>query len=261
MVEIAAIMAQRATEMNEIIRPDARSVIAIAFKQSLSSLRGTLKMLGLVAQHETNESNLSAVFAYARRVETGVLTLAKRVLILAMEQQGPLCEDALASATDDTARRAAAEAAVFFFKLAADYARYVAECHTAPSVVAQHSDLALSCYSKARMVSAMHLPQAHPITLGVVLNFSVFLFEIRRCEDESYDLAQSALEEAALSLLSHASVDRDAHAANGQPEPPQLTGSELRDSEAVQGLIKENLRVWAQVLELSAGAAASTGQR
>ena len=41
---------------------------------------------------------------------------------------------------------------------------------------------------------------------------------------------------------------------------PRLTPGERRDSDAVAGLVRENLRVWAQVLELAAGATRGDGR-
>ena len=252
--DVASVMAERACAAGEVLPPASRNVLAVGFKSALSSFRGTLKMLGLVAQHETAEANLAAVAAYARRMEAGVLRLAERVLALAAEGQGALCEDVLAaSAPGSPPARAAAEAGVFFYKLAGDYARYVSECHTVPFVVARHSDLALSFYSKARGVASAYLHPAHPAAVGVVLNFSVFLFEIRRCEEEAYELAQAVLEEAALALQPEAGAP-DAPVPH-EPEYPALTAQERADSSAVQGLIKENLLMWAQVLEIAKGAA------
>jgi hypothetical protein len=126
-------------------------------------------------------------------------------------------------------RASAAEAVVFYYKLAADYCRYAAEClcdattnaaavrgaaaapapapqssagtdFAASATVAAFSDQALAYYSKARAYSALYLHPAAPAVLGVTLNFTVFLFEIRRCESEAYDIAAAALEEAAAAL-------------------------------------------------------------
>ena len=261
MCDIAALISQVLTSEGQVMNHDERTLVAISFKSSLSSFRCTLKMLGLVAQHETHDVNLGAVFTYARRIEAGVLELAQRIMKIAVQEQGPLCEDKLGSAQSAQDSRAAAEAAIFFYKLAADYCRYVSECSTNSAVVAEHSDLALSYYSKARMLAASYLNAAHPTALGVVLNFSVFLFEIRHCEEEAYELAQAALEEAAAARASQEAKPADddtaatvsSQALLSGPEQP-LTAQEGSDSLAVESLIRENLRVWAQVLELSAAA-------
>jgi 14-3-3 protein epsilon len=269
MCDVAAVMADRATDAGLLMSPEERTVTAVAFKTALSSFRGTLKMLGMVAQAESSEANLAAVFTYARAMEAGVLALAGRVLRLAVGQQGPLCEDALAAAAPGSPlARAAAEAAIFFYKLGGDYARYVSECHTDPGVVATHSDLALSYYSKARAVAGGHLHPGHPLGLGVLLNFSVFLFEVRHCEEEAYELAAAALDEVAVALRTPQppppgegegadSPSSPSSSSSSSPWPP-LSPQERSDSAAVQSLIRENLRVWAQVLELSSAAATAS---
>jgi hypothetical protein len=180
---------------------------------------------------------------------------------------------------------AVAQAMVFWFKLAADYCRYVSESARDAAVVARHSDLALSYYSKARSHGALRLHPASPAVLGVALNFTVFLYEIRHCEGEARELAEAALEAAEEALAADSAstataatstdamptVPSNSEAASagstaavvagaekGAPPAPYvaLTSSERAESGAVRALIAENLRLWREEEEDAAAAAA-----
>ena len=167
------------------------------------------------------------------------------------------------------------EAVVFWHKIAADYCRYVSECHTDATIVAHHSDSALRFYSKARQYALQYLHPASPTLLGVTLNFTVFLFEIRRCEEEAYEIAKGALDDAGAALreagsgaatpvagdgaggaAAAAAAASAASSAASTPSsaPPAyspLTPSAREESDTVAALIRENLRVWSQVLRVS----------
>lgn len=311
--DMASVMTELMTHKSEekiVCDSSERSLLSIAFKNRLTSARGTLKMLGLVAEHENNELHLSAVQAYARVMEAQVLSLATQLLSIISLHQLPVVEDAFevaaaaartaatstVSATaapavgDDDAlptpsvasalarRDELLEAVVFWYKLAADYCRYVSECHTDATIVAQHSDMALSYYSKARQYASSHMHPASPTLLGVALNFTVFLFEIRRCEVEAYEIAKGALLEAAAARKEDAAAAEAAATAtsagvgsgdvsgsttaaahtnsSGTGTVPThahapLSKEHKGESEAVCALLKENLRVWGQVLAVS----------
>jgi 14-3-3 protein epsilon len=253
MIAILSEVMRRCSDSKRVLTASERSLVGLAFKARLSSARGTLKMLGLVAEHETVAVHLAAVQAYARVMEANVLALAKELINLSQTYQLPLCEDALSTAmegnnsTPDSERAGLVEAVIFWYKLGADYCRYVSECHTDASTVATHSDMALSFYSKARQYASLYLHPASATSLGVALNFTVFLFEVRRCEDEAHEIAKAALEEATAAL--HATTPTAAMAGLvGAPGTPEA----MRETEAVLRLIRENLRVWSTVLSTNA---------
>jgi len=263
-----------------LLPPPERDLLSVAFKNRLTSFRGTLRMLAIVAEHETVPVHLTAVQTYAREMEASVLTVATELLTLAFDHAIPVADDALAAARAAGAAPAAADAGsvgggdggvtaeapratvqdsvdslVFWYKLAADYCRYVSECHTDPATVAKHSDLALSYYSKARSFALTFQGPASPSALGIVLNFAVFLFEIRRCELEAFDLAKAALEDAAAALAVSA-ARKEGKDATGNSEGDGSGGTTeveatRAEAEAVMALIRENLHVWGQVLKLA----------
>lgn len=225
---------------------DQLSTLARVCKAELTSLRGTLKMLALVAQAETVPLYSDTVRTYARDLEARMVTLAGTVQHVTEEHLVPMYEAALAAAEAAEAaassggaegaaaasslppslsRTAAVERLVFLHKLAADYCRYVSECCSDPGVVSLHSDRALSLYSKARSYWQLYLPRAAPAGLGVILNFTVFLYEVRKCEEEAREVALEAIEEASRALL----------------EEGESSSGEAR---GILALLQDNVRLW-----------------
>lgn len=308
----------------EPLTESQRALVSAAFKQRLSSYRSTMAMLEAVAAREEVPACLSAVDAYARQMETGILTLTTSILELAIERHVPLLDDALGTAQASLAANekalhemipmvdkscsgigegasagagAAADAAkpvtaagppapsdavtkarahvaslraslVWWLKLAGDYCRYVSESHREAGVVARHSDLALSYYAKARSYAmTLAAGPAAPALLGVCLNLSVFLFEIRRCQGEAFELAAETLTAAVDALTAQEEVERRERAARREaktagsagaaaaaspaasplpssPLPYRLSTGEKAEAGAICALIAENLRLW-----------------
>lgn len=251
----------RASIAGELLTTEECELLAVAFKQGLTRARATLRILGFVQQHETNPELRGGVLAFVQRVADEILRLSEAVVDLAAERSGAVCEVLLSPPLQTDASRppsllhAAAESAVFCFKLAGDYCRYVAETHYAPGTVALYSDRALVFYSRARSYAAARLHAGGPAALGVALNFSVFLFEVRQCEAEARDLAATAVREALDALRrdarshprsgsSSSSGGLGISAAEDSGAPPRLSPAEVLESQAVLTALASNLHAW-----------------
>mmetsp|Transcript_12703 Transcript_12703/g.9228 ORF Transcript_12703/g.9228 Transcript_12703/m.9228 type:complete len:91 (+) Transcript_12703:272-544(+) len=69
------------------------------------------------------------------------------------------------------------EAKAFFFKMIADYYRYVAESAKGAKLE-EVKNGALEFYKKAQDITDKDLNACNPIRLGLALNFSVFYYEV-----------------------------------------------------------------------------------
>lgn len=118
---------------------------------------------------------------------------------------------------------AGADVIIFYQKLIADYYRYLAE-HMRERDRKDYVASADHYYSEALDLADKHLPPAHPLLLGLVLNVSVFYFEVLNTPDKACQLAKEKHDAAARYLESTPDADRDA--------------SVLLD------LLRENLTVW-----------------
>lgn len=110
---------------------------------------------------------------------------------------------------------------MFFYKLRADYYRYLCEIKGD----SEDKENALSAYKAANDISVNELKPTDPMRLGLALNFSVFYYEILNSPDRACRLAKAAFDEAI------GEVDR-------------LTDSNYKDTVIIMQLIRNNLCLW-----------------
>jgi len=87
------------------------------------------------------------------------------------------------------------ESIVFYGKLKGDYYRYLCEA-AEDQERDSYQKLATESYEKAFELCQKDLKPFEPTSLGLVLNYSVFLFEIIQDKQKAIDLAKKALEES-----------------------------------------------------------------
>jgi len=104
-----------------------------------------------------------------------------------------------------------------------DYCRYFSEFKSGKEKE-QAMEGAQEAYRKGYQV-ASDLPPTHPIRLGLVLNFSVFYYEVKEDTETAMKLAKVAYEEAT------AVIDN-------------LTEDTYKDSTVILQLLRENLQIW-----------------
>ena len=75
-----------------------------------------------------------------------------------------------------------------------DYYRYISE-YASGEKHSEVSQKALETYEEATKVTTAELPSAHPIRLGLALNFSVFHFEVMSDPEKAYAMAKAAYDE------------------------------------------------------------------
>merc|ERR1711918_324139 len=78
-------------------------------------------------------------------------------------------------------------------KMKADYYRYIAE-FTSGDEKSKASESARQAYEAAKQVAEKDLAVTHPIRLGLILNFSVFQYEVLQNPEEACKMARSAFE-------------------------------------------------------------------
>ena len=110
------------------------------------------------------------------------------------------------------------EAKAFFVKLIADNHRYIAEMSQGERFEKSREQARLS-YEEANGIA---LPACAPIKLGLVLNFSVFYYEVIKDTKKACAVADRALQ-AALEKID------------------DLGEEEFKDAKAIIELLKENL--------------------
>merc|ERR1712232_633524 len=91
------------------------------------------------------------------------------------------------------------ESKVFYEKMKADYYRYIAEFSQGDEKT-KASENARKAYGSAKEVAEKDLAVTHPIRLGLILNYSVFQYEVLQNPEEACKMARTAFEDAIAEL-------------------------------------------------------------
>jgi hypothetical protein len=84
--------------------------------------------------------------------------------------------------------------------------------------------MSAAAYQKAYDIST-NMATTHPIRLGLALNYSVFLYEIKNDQDQACTLAKSAFDQAITEL-------------------DKLNEVKYKDSTLIMQLLRDNLTLW-----------------
>ena len=121
------------------------------------------------------------------------------------------------------------EALVFYYKMAGDYYRYIAEFAGEGTEKNENARNQASKNYQSAMDASKEgpnaLPSTHPIRLGLALNYSVFFFEVMREEAEACKLAKAAFDDAIAELDS-------------------LSEESYKDATLIMQLLRDNLTLW-----------------
>lgn len=116
------------------------------------------------------------------------------------------------------------ESRVFYYKMKGDYMRYMCEIST-ENERKEKSNESLMAYRTASEKAMIELPPTHPVRLGLMLNFSVFYYDIMRSPERSCRLAKQAFDDAIAEL-------------------DTLSEESYRDSTIIMQLLRDNLNLW-----------------
>lgn len=192
---------------------EERNLLSLGYKNLAGSRRVSWRILSSIEARETAKQNTDHV--------TRVQDYRKK-----MEQElGKICNDLLSLLENNLIpNSSAAESKVFFYKMKADYHRYMAEV-LADTEKKSHSDKAFEAYEAALQEATTNLRPTNPTRLGMALNFSVFYFEILNQPEKACQLARQAFDEAIVEIDS---VDEDTY----------------KDSTLIMQLLRDNLSLW-----------------
>jgi 14-3-3 protein epsilon len=178
------------SSLNVIIAADAalnsdeRNLLSVAYKSLTGSRRNALRTVLAFLDDDS-----------IKAIPERVTQLNNLKAKLVGELDG-YCND-LINLTDTKLLPAATDPAtkVFYEKLKADYYRYSVEFKSDADRQGG-ADKAKGSYEAALAIAKEQLTKADPAYLGLVLNYTVFLYEIIGKKQEGIDLADSAFKEA-----------------------------------------------------------------
>lgn len=194
-------------ELNE----EERNLLSVAYKNVVGASRAAWRVIkSIEPKVQNNEDHLKELELYRKKIENELQDVCNDML--------DLCSKYLiATATEP-------ESQVFYYKMKADYLRYLAEVKSVDERK-EIADQALAVYTQAHDICKNSLCPTNPIRLGLNLNFSVFYYEIMNLPDQARDLAKGAFD-----------------AAIGRIDT--LPDDHRKDSTMIMQLLRDNLTIW-----------------
>ena len=207
--------------LGEELSVEERNLLSVAYKNAVGSRRAAWRIITSVEQKEKSKGNESqAKFAreYCTKVESELQKICDTILSL-------LDKNLIGKASSG-------ESKVFYQKMKADYYRYIAE-FTESDAKSKAAESARQAYEEATKVAEKDLAVTHPIRLGLVLNYSVFQYEVLQNPDEACKMARTAFEDAIAEL-------------------DNVAEDSYKDSTLIMQLLRDNLTLWTSDQEADA---------
>ena len=179
---------QFAKSGSQELSTEERNILAVAFKNVVGTRRAAWRVLSSIQKKENikgNADNVQKVKTYKGIIENELTGECQKIL--------DLVEDNLLPNSNSD------EAKVFFFKMKADFLRYIAE-FAAQESKTQVAQRALRAYEEASGQAKQSLSNTHPLKLGLALNHSVFDYEILQNPEKACAMARTAFDEAIADL-------------------------------------------------------------
>lgn len=168
---------KRIIELNPVLSSDERNILSLVFKNYLSSRRGPVRDFQQYLRRsdiEIPDSRRAAIARFIGQLQTEILEVARDLIELIDSSLLPVCSEP--------------EQRVFYHKMKADYFRYVCENEDDPDRV-MYCEKARACYQEAIDIAQAELNPTSAQVLGLILNFTVFLYETMQCHSEAIELA------------------------------------------------------------------------
>ncbi|XP_050063168.1 14-3-3 protein zeta-like [Aphis gossypii] len=208
---------RRVAECGEPMTKDEDNMMAAAYKHLLDTKRSSRRTLVTVEQKDGIASwEAAAARQYRERVDDELRALCTEVLAVVDEWL-----------TSDRSNASDPATGVFYWKLCADYNRYVAEVIDDPGDRAAVVARSRAAYERADQIGRTALRPVDPVRLGLMLNYSVFLYQVCQQRRQGLDVAKHAFDEAVAQIDTIDDLMYD-------------------DSTLILRLIRDNLNIWIQ---------------
>ncbi|CAL9040904.1 unnamed protein product, partial [Musa banksii] len=192
---------------------EERNLLSVGYKNVVGARRASWRILSSIEQKEEsrgNEHHVKNIKEYRQKVELELSNICTDIVTLIDEHLIP--------------SSSAGESSVFYYKMKADYYRYLAE-FKAGNERKEVAEQSLTAYQAATSTAEADLAPTHPIRLGLALNFSVFYYEIMNSPERACHLAKQAFDEAISEL-------------------DTLSEESYKDSTLIMQLLRDNLTLW-----------------
>jgi 14-3-3 protein epsilon len=175
---------KKAVELNPCLTSEERNLLSLVYKIPVTSRRNAIRVVRDCIQQEEQQGTRP------HRVEK-----LNEFLELLKEELKNICLD-LINLIEKTLLPVSTkpEQRVFYQKMEGDYYRYICE-NREDSNFTVYSNRAKECYDTALEIGRSEMAKTSPMYLGLVLNFSVFLYEIMQLQNEAIELSDRTFSE------------------------------------------------------------------
>lgn len=205
-------------DITQELSTEQRNLLSVGYKNAVGLRRNAWRSFSsLEAKEEKKENtqNVNLIKVYREKIEEELNDIAGDIISLIDNQLLPECT--------------AGESKVFYYKMQADYYRYLSEFQSVPCNREKYgpdaANNAKQAYEQAQKIAGEELASTHPIRLGLALNFSVFYYEVLDKPKDACAMAKSAFDEAIAEL-------------------DNLDEEQYKDSTTIMQLLRDNLTLW-----------------
>lgn len=224
-------------QFHQDLTEDERNLLSCAYKNVIGFRRSSWKVvkeileLSLSSNNNNNNNVTSDVVDFnssssSSSSKTANPTVIKPLLSQIERELKGHCNDIIKILNTRLLNSSSAtgESRVFYYKMKGDYTRYLCETCTG-NERKEKANESLLAYKTASDKALIDLPPTHPVRLGLMLNFSVFYYEIMRSPERSCRLAKQAFDDAIAEL-------------------DTLSEESYLDSTIIMQLLRDNLNYW-----------------
>lgn len=219
---------KRIIQLNPILSREEQNFLQCVYKAAISSPRDILSRLqsDILAEDDSSLHLRTDLVPFPKNdlspyVRERLIEFREKIKTEIVE----ICQDFMNLVETHLLSYASApEDRVFYKKLLGDYSRYMFEAVKNE----ENQQKAYRYYKEALEISQDDLPPTHYLSLGLIVNYTVFLYDVMGRHDEAIDWAKRTLDE-----VSYLDDQLDNNALN------------------YLGLIKENIGRWEEIRRLS----------
>ena len=200
---------KKIVKINPTLDHDQRVLLSQAYHEYVSERRRDLLVLNSCMNEITSTEQKTKMKEICDEVKTDIYNACMEVI--------DMVSNVLLKSTEENVTQ------LFYNKMEADYYRYIAEILDGDEKE-KAVNLAEALYSRAIEIARTTVSSGHPIFLGLILNYCVFLVDMKNNKEAAHKLALEAMQNAE-------------HSAE---ECPGHEG----ESEICIRILKDNLELW-----------------
>lgn len=225
--DMAEYLVKAIAEYDNQLDKEGRNQFSVAFKNIIGSRRQQWRSINQKKMDEdasSDSSRMPMINELKSKIESELEEWCGKVLGHIKNLLDNCPKEQEISDMEEAGAKACQEDKINYLKMIGDYNRYRAE-YLEGQAREDVKKAAQEAYGKAVNLAKVALEETDPTRLGLMLNFSVFNYEVMKETDKACGLAKDAFDQAIAKLDS-------------------LSDSSYKDSTLIMQLLRDNLTLW-----------------